>query len=62
MTMDFNPPKILSPAEYLVALVLLPGDDAVRYSLYRSGVHADMSDADLASRLRSIVAKLEAQA
>ena len=60
--MDFNPPKILAPAEYIAAFVLLPGDDAVRYTVYRSGVHAEVTDAELAVRLRSVLAHLEAKA
>ena len=59
MTMDFNPPKILSPADYIAALVLLPGDESVRYSVYRSGVHAEVSDKEIADRLRSVLAHLE---
>lgn len=61
MTMDFNPPKILAPAEYIAALVLLPGDDTVRYSVYRSGVHSEVTDAELAIRLRSVLAHLESK-
>lgn len=61
MTMDFNPPKILAPAEYIAALVLLPGDDMVRYSVYRSGVHSEVTDAELAIRLRSVLAHLESK-
>lgn len=61
MTMDFNPPKILAPAEYLAAIVLLPGDDFIRYSVYRSGVHSEVTDAELSSRLRSVIAHLESK-
>lgn len=60
MTMDFNPPKILSPDDFLAMLVLLPGDDAIRYRVYRSGTHAEVSDCELVVRLRGVLKHLEA--
>ena len=58
-SMDDNPPQIIGPDDYIAALFLMPGDDAVRYWIMRSGAHAGVSRHEIKRRLCLVLAAIE---
>lgn len=57
-SMDDNPPQIIGPDDYIAALFLMPGDDAIRYWIMRSG-NSDVSKSEIKRRLCLVLAAIE---
>lgn len=59
-SLDDNPPQIIGPDDYIAALFLMPGEDAVRYWIMRSSSH-DITRAEIRRRLCLVLAAIESE-
>lgn len=58
-SLDDNPPKIIGPQDYVAAVFLLPGDDAIRYWLMRSGQYTHVSQDEIRIRLGRVLKAID---